>query len=909
MSLAAGTRLGPYEVVAPLGAGGMGEVYRATDTRLGRTVAIKVLPAELSADPARRQRLEREARAVSTLNHPHICTLHDIGSASSPQVASGQAIFYLVMEFLEGETLAQRLQRAALPIRQAIEIGAQMADALDAAHRRGIVHRDLKPGNVMLTPGGGGRQGSPRVKLLDFGLAKLSEEQPAPPASVAPTRAVDGPLTDPGAAVGTVAYMSPEQATGDDVDARSDLFSLGVVLYEMATRHQPFAGVTAATVFDAILHKVPTPPVRLNPDVPGELERIITKALEKDRDLRYQTAADLRGDLQRLKRDSDSGHGTAVAVPALQEASAPTAKTAGRRRLKWAAAVCVVVAAGSVAAFVVFQRRQPSALTTLLLSNPVKITSASGVENYPSWSPDGRAMAYQSDESGNWDIWVTQVGSKQAVNRTADSPADDCFPTWSPDGQWIAFFSAREGNGYFIMPAVGGKARKVLSWPTGMDYPIAAQWSPDGRQLVCARDQFTRPYLEIVTLEGGAVRQLPLPQRPINNTVLDISWSPDGQWLAYPRALSDIAASSELWLTRVSDGRSYGLTDGRAKDTSPTWSADSREIRFVSTRDGTSELWRFVPGPRGLPEGTPRPATAGLEVLRAVSSPDGSRLALVKGRTIRNVYRAPLLTDRPATWADTLALTSDEADYELIDVSPQGRLVVASDRSGNWDIWTLSSNGGEMEQLTTDPAVDAGPRWKPDGSEVAFHSSRTGHREIWALPAAGGPARQLTRSEEESWNPIWSPDGLEIVAQRTDGLVVFPAQGGPARRVVDYLTGASADWSPDGRWLVYPTIRDGTRQVLRIPASGGSAERISKRLVTTPRWSKDGTLIYGIGLDEDANAIWELSVATKREQPIAALTGRRGRLGTHGLATDGRRVYFLWEESRADIWVADILQR
>jgi eukaryotic-like serine/threonine-protein kinase len=892
VSLAAGARLGPYEIVALLGAGGMGEVYKATDTRLGRTVAIKILPEHLNAESDRRHRFEREAKAISALSHPNICTLYDIGQH--------EGAIYLVMEHLEGETLAQRLRRAALPIRQVIDIGAQIVDALDAAHRRGIVHRDLKPGNVMLTPSG--------VKLLDFGLAKPIEEQRVAAASAGPTRTVEGPVTDPGAAVGTVAYMSPEQATGEEVDARSDLFSLGVVLYEMATRHQPFTGASSGAIFDAILHKTPTTPVRLNPDTPADLERIIDKALEKDRDLRYQTAADLRGDLNRLKRDSDSGHGAASAGRTQAGLGRSIARLARRRSVRWAAGVCAVVAVAFVVAFLILGRGQPPEAAMPRLVNTVKVTSALGVEDYPSWSPDGRAMVYQSDQSGNWDIWVTQVGSRQAVNRTEDSTADDISPTWSPDGQWIAFFSKREGGGYFVMSAVGGKARKVASWPPGGQYPTAAQWSPDGKQIVYAMGQGDQPWLEILTLATGASRKLPLQRRPINNAVLDVSWSPDGQWLAYARSLSDFAATSELHLTHVSDGQSFQVTDGTSRETSPAWSPGHHGFWFVSNRGGIPDLWTFTPGPKGLPQGTSSQVTVGLEVLRAVASADGTRLALAKGRTVRNVFRAPLLTNRPAVWVDATQLTSDEADYEMIDVSRGGRLVVASDRGGNWDLWTLSTNGGELEQLTTDPAVDAGARWKPDGSEIAFHSSRTGHREIWILPVGGGQPRQLTNSEEESWYPAWSPDGLEVVARRQGGLLVMPVHGGEARRLTGDWRG-EPDWSPDGRWILGRSRGDRAARVSRIPASGGQPEPVSRREGASPRWSPSGQQIYFVGLGEAAGAIWVLSVDSRQERPVTALTGRRGRLGTVGLATDGQHVYFLWEESRGDIWVADIVQR
>ena len=908
MSLKAGTRLGPYEVVAPIGAGGMGEVYQARDTRLGRTVAIKVLSERLGADADvsagarspgarprddRRQRFEREARAISALNHPHICTLHDIGQHDGAT--------YLVMEHLEGETLAERLRRAALPIRQTLDIAAQIADALDAAHKHGIVHRDLKPGNVMLTPSG--------IKLLDFGLAKLAEDRAPDAASTEPT--AEGPLTDHGSTVGTVAYMSPEQATGEDVDARSDLFSLGIVLYEMATRHQPFTGATVASVFDAILHKSAVPPVRFNPEVPADLERIIAKALEKDREVRYQSAADLRGDLKRLMRDSDSGHGAASAVRTLPGPSSAVTPPARRPWVRWAIGAGAVVAIGSTLALAVLARRPSPPAPVPAIANPAQLTSAQGIEDNPSWSPDGRAIAYQSDQSGNWDIWVTQVGSKAAVNRTADSPVSDRLPSWSPDGLWIAFFSVREGRGYFLMPAVGGSVRKIASWPKGDRYPMPVTWSPDSSQVAYPLGQVTQPWLEILTLATRASRKIPLPKGPRNNVVLDLSWSPDGRWLAYGRSLSTVSPTAELWLTRVADGESLRLTDGTKWDRSPVWSSDSRGLSFVSDRGGSSDLWAFTPGPKGFPEGTLQRVTAGLEMDRAAASRDGARLAFTKGRGVSNVFRAPLLPDRAATWEDVTQLTSDEATCESIDVSRDGRLVVSSDRSGNWDIWTLSANGGELEQLTADPAIDSTPRWKPDGSEIVFHSSRTGHREVWIQPIAGAPPRQVSDGPEESYYATWSFDGTEVVFLRKDRLFIAPAQGGSERPLADTgnATTGQADWSPDGKWVLFSSNRDGTFKAYRIRASGGPAERLSERpAVGGPRWSRDGRSVYFVGRGETTDDIWALSVGSRQERPLTALSGRRGSFWGD-LATDGRSVYFLWEESRSDIWVADLAQR
>jgi Tol biopolymer transport system component len=537
------------------------------------------------------------------------------------------------------------------------------------------------------------------------------------------------------------------------------------------------------------------------------------------------------------------------------------------------------------------------------LANAVKVTGAIGVEDYPSWSPDGRTLAYQSDQSGNWDIWLTQLGSGQSINRTADSDATDLFPSWSPDGQWIAFFSSREGGGYFLMPGVGGTARKVVSWPSDAPNQAPAQWSPDSSQLIYALGQDREPWLEILTVGSGASRKLVIPAKPRSNSVLDIRWSPDGNWLAYMRAVSSAAATAELWLTRISDGKSFQLTDGTKKDWNPAWSADSRELFFLSDRGGPPDLWRYTLGRDGLPEGPPQQLTAGIEMVRLAFSTDGKKLAYRKGRLVRNVFRAPLLKDRPATWTDIKQLTFDEADFESVDVSRDGRLVVSSDRSGNWDLWTLPANGGQLQQLTTDPALDAGPRWNVDGSEIVFYSTRTGHREVWVMPTRGGPARQITKNESESRYPSWSPNGLEIVI---DGLrtPVIGARGGETRYLMQEQ-GSFPEWSPDGKSVTFVSSRDGVQRVWRTAASGGPPERLTHGEALISRWSPDGKQIYFAS--GPTNNIWTLSLDSREERAVTALNTKRGNIGGAGLATDGSYLYFTWEESLGDIWVADIV--
>jgi len=530
MALPAGARLGPYEVLSLLGAGGMGEVYRARDTRLERTVAVKVLPAHLTASASARERFQREARAVAALQHPNICTVYDVGETDDAQ-------HYIVMELLDGQTLQQRLMHGPLDIEQVVPFGIALADALDGAHARGLIHRDIKPGNIFMTARG--------PKLLDFGLAKTVAG--AAGASMQPTMSAAALLTDPGSAVGTVAYMSPEQLRGEELDGRSDLFSLGLVLYEMATGRPAFAGRTTAVISAAILGQSPTPPGRLCPDLSPELEHVILKTLEKDRDIRCQTAAELRADLKRAKRDSEHSEQmnrsttgrveagsrqpdtTAAGAapdtrpsPASSSDSQVLAALVGRHRAIIGVTAVAVVAALAGGIYVALQRAQesvPETLTTSLDAFEVAQLTTSGNAERPAISPDGRYVAYIQRDASTASLWIRQTATASNVEIVPPEAGVDLLgATVTPDGSFVDFVHLQPGSptlSLWRVPFLGGTPRRLMD---GVSSPV--DWSPDGRRLAFVRANLGAGIDSLVVADPGSA---------------DFAFSRDGRRLAIYR--------------------------------------------------------------------------------------------------------------------------------------------------------------------------------------------------------------------------------------------------------------------------------------------------------------------------------------------------------------------------------------
>ena len=881
-----GDRLGPYEVTGFLAAGGMGEVYRARDTTLGRDVAIKVLSDLFLDDAERRCRFEREARLLATLNHPNIASIYgfvDSGEADRP-------LRGLVMELVEGETLAGRLahgDKPGIPVREALSITRQVADALEAAHEQGIIHRDLKPGNVKVTSKG-------IVKVLDFGLAK---------AAVRP-RSHETPIPDPlqskptelGVMVGTLPYMSPEQARGAAVDARSDIWALGCLLFELFTGRSPFEGETPSDTIARILERQPDWSV-LPRETPDGIRDLLRRSLAKDPNQRIARMADVR---TRIAECEAKNFDAALTWRRIQ-ATVP--------RIAWAAATITVFGAG----YGIYRLWPERSAPVPRLANPMQITAAVGLEDYPTWSPDGRTLAYESIQMGNWDIWVSQPGGDTAVNRTADFPGDDRYPSWSPDGRWIALWSSRDGGGYFVMPAVGGRASKIGSTPgTTAPYHGAAAWSADGTELAYVNYEpignTFKAFLEIVSIVSRETRRLALPG--LQETRLDLSWSRDGRFMAYVDAAQPTAETTQLRILRLADGGIVDMTDARFKVRSPQWATDGRSIYFVSNRIGAADLWWQPIEQDGSPRGQPQQVTSGLEMLHATLLPTGTKLAYSKGRWVSNVWRVPIYADRPATWADAEQVTFEEAFIEMMDVSRDGqRILFSSDQSGNQDLWSMPL-GGEATRLTSDSAPEWGPALSPDQHQIAFFSSRTGDREIWVMPAEGGPARQLTSSKGLDAGTGWSPDGREIAFRSerlgsSDVWVMKSDGSDPQVLAQDPAGDYSPDFSPDGRFLAFWSNRGGTHQIWRVARGGGPPEPLAPGF-GPPTWSRDGMQVFFFRTTQSLPDVWAVSVDTRQARPLTRLVGRRGVLGTMATATDGAYLYFTWRDDVGDIWVSDI---
>ena len=885
-----------YRILSKLGAGGMGEVYLAEDTRLGRKVALKLLRAGLATDEEARRRFTQEARAASALNHPHIITIYDIGIDGARD--------FIALEYVEGESLRTLISREKIEVKRTLELIAQAASGLAAAHEAGIFHRDIKPENLMVTRGW-------QLKILDFGLAKLRERQAS---SITASNLTTASLpvaqveTMPGTILGTVTYMSPEQTQGRTLDQRTDIFSLGVVLYEMLTGQRPFQGKSAVDVLHAIMNSEPRPALEVNPRLPAEVMEIFGKALAKEVSERYQHAGDFELDLRRLKGAIESNSLLSAQIKTDFNSSAIK-----RARLMRGILGVLLFAAGIVAAWILGRATaSPRSESSLALTTLTPLTIDPAYDGEPTFSPSGE-IVYVTDRTGNFEIFRKLISGGAEINLSKNN-ADDVQPAFSPDGTQIAFVSTRSstsqliyrnanfplmGGDIWIMPALGGSERKIVE---AGNFP---SWSPDGSSLIYTSGPIGRQKILSIPASGGEPREILLKSTSDNRNVFYPSYSSDGRWIVFEKQQGD-----EIYVVSAIGGEPQLIARGRH----PIWNANSTAIIYSSGEPGKNySLWQV---PFALEQGkrigdpTPLTISRGRDTQAAVSR-DGKLIAFAAQDVEFNIERVPFDAEAGRLAGTTTAIiTSGHSLNYFFDVSWDGRSVAfESHRGASYHIWRSDEAG--LNQLTSAANFDdRSPRWSPDGRTIGFVRKEVNDAEdnssLW-LMSADGVNPQLLQPEAQWFR--WLHDGR----------IIYHSTGDQQFHLLDVRANRSQPLtnekgvrptfsiSPDGQWVVYQSTLNGTIDVRAVPISGGQSRAIveTTRDDGHPFVSPSGMWLYFQSDHKNLFRVPGPAQGWRKAEPEQVTNFLESGLYLEDpqISRDGRYLFYSRAHITGDIWI------